>query len=226
MSRAEPETLLVSSRNPDKLAELRDLLGDLPVRVETAASRGVPEVEETGSTFLDNAVLKVSAAWDVEPGPCLADDSGLAVDALDGAPGVESARFAGEDVTYEDNNRLLLERMVGVPEEERTAAFVCTLALLVPEERAVTPPAGAPWRRETHPDAPAGAALYAIEGRAEGRILEAPRGDAGFGYDPLFLYEPAGRTFAEMGRDEKNAISHRGRALAGLRECLEAILRG
>jgi XTP/dITP diphosphohydrolase len=215
--------LVVSSRNRDKLGELSALLRQLPLDVISAADAGVPDVEETGETFLDNALLKAAEAWRVSGGPTLADDSGLEVLALDGAPGVYSARFAGEDVTYEDNNRKLIEVLSGVPRESRGASFVCTLALLVPEAWAVEPGDGATWRRESHPDCPPGAALYVVEGRVHGEITEAAAGDAGFGYDPLFYFPPSGCTFAEISREEKNSVSHRGQALRGLRDCLSAM---
>ena len=212
--------LVVSTRNLGKLRELRALLDGLPLTVVTAAEAGVPDVEETGTTFLDNALLKAAAAWELAPGPCLADDSGLAVDALDGAPGVYSARFAGEDVTYDDNNRHLLARLSGVPEADRGAAFGCCLALLLPEALVG---GHALSGRVERPEVPDGAVLVSIEGRVAGRILETPRGEGGFGYDPLFWHEPSAATFAEMDPAAKNAISHRGQALAGLRACLELV---
>ena len=221
----EPSTrsLIVSSRNPHKLAELQRLLSPLELSVASASDVGVPEVEETGSTYVANALLKASAAWQVIGGGwCLADDSGLSVDHLGGAPGVYSARFAGEDVTYADNNALLLERMTGVPEDERGAAFICTLVLLVPEE---TPrPAEDPaWEVLEDPGVPEGATAYAIVGRAEGRITEALAGSGGFGYDPLFFLPEEGVTFAELTSERKNAISHRGLALGHLRRCIRSI---
>ncbi|MEC9070824.1 MAG: non-canonical purine NTP pyrophosphatase, partial [Myxococcota bacterium] len=135
----EVPKLVVSSRNRDKLGELSALLSQLPLDVISAAEAGVPDVEETGETFLDNALLKAAEAWRISGGPTLADDSGLEVDALDGAPGVYSARFAGEDVTYQDNNDKLLTVLRGLPADKRGASFVCTLALLVPESWTVEP---------------------------------------------------------------------------------------
>jgi XTP/dITP diphosphohydrolase len=217
--------LIVSSRNPDKLRELRALLAPLDIELRSAAEAGVPDVEETGTTFLDNALLKAAAAWGATGAPSLADDSGLAVEALGGAPGVRSARFAGERADYADNNRHLLERLAGVPDTRRGAAFVCTLALLLPAESAPPATAGAAWRTIERDDVPAGTVLVAIEGRVEGRILHAARGEGGFGYDPLFLHEPSGQTFSELSAEAKHAISHRGRAFAGLRACLEAVSR-
>ena len=216
----ERSQLVVSSRNKDKLGELRALLLQLPLDVISAAVAGVPDVEETGQSFVDNALLKAAEAWRITGGPALADDSGLEVVALNGDPGVYSARFAGEDVTYEDNNRKLLQVLEAVPREQRGASFVCTLALLVPEAWAMPARDDAPWRRESHPGCPDGAALYVVEGRVNGEITEAPSGADGFGYDPLFFFPPMERTFAQLTREEKNAISHRGQALRGLHECL------
>jgi XTP/dITP diphosphohydrolase len=169
------------------------------VTVRSAAEiPGAPEVEETGATFAANAALKAEAVRDAAALPALADDSGLCVDALAGAPGVRSARFAGEAATDAQNNALLLERLQAVPEAERTARFVCVLALAVPG-------------RETQ----------FVEGTAEGRILRTPRGAGGFGYDPLFFSPELGQTFAEAPAEQKHRVSHRGRALAALRRVLE-----
>ena len=155
-------------------------------------------------------------------GWCLADDSGLSVDFLDGGPGVYSARYAGEDVTYADNNALLLETMTDVADEARGAAFVCTLALLVPQGLSGAPE-DAGWSRVAADLVPAGATAYAIEGRVRGSITRALAGEGGFGYDPLFYVASEGRTFAELASERKNAISHRGRALGHLRRCVEHI---
>ena len=217
--------LVVSSRNPDKLRELRELLAPLDIELRSAAEAGVPDVEETGTTFLDNALLKAAAAWEVTGAPSLADDSGLVVEALGGAPGVRSARFAGEQADYADNNRHLLERLAEVPDPRRGAAFVCTLALLLPADGAPPATPGAAWRLVERDDLPPGTVLVTIDGRVEGRILHAERGEGGFGYDPLFLHEPTGLTFSELSAQAKHAISHRGRAFAGLRACLEAVTR-
>jgi XTP/dITP diphosphohydrolase len=216
--------LIVSSRNPHKLAELTRILGPLGLALESAADAGVPDVEETGSTYLDNALLKAAAAWETVGGAwCLADDSGLSVDHLDGGPGVYSARFAGEDVTYEDNNALLLETMKDVPTQDRGAEFVCTLALLVPREVPEASSADGWSRVVDHPGVPSGATAYAIEGRIRGEITRAAAGGSGFGYDPLFYVATEGMTFAELTPDRKNAISHRGIALGHLERCIASI---
>jgi len=194
------EELVLASRNRKKLAELEAILGDCAVRVRPVdACPGVPEVEETGATFAENATLKAETVSAATGAPALADDSGLCVDALDGAPGVWSARFAGEEADDAANNRLLLERLRDVPPEERTAHYVCSIALAVP-----------------------GQPTAVVEDRCEGRILDAPRGDGGFGYDPLFLSTDLGQTFAEADPDAKHRVSHRGRALARLAARLRA----
>jgi XTP/dITP diphosphohydrolase len=215
------QTLYVSTRNAHKLVELRAMLAAIgPFTLVSAADAGVPDVEEIGETFLDNAVLKAAAAFAVTGGVCLADDSGLTVDALDGAPGVFSARFSGEGATAASNNARLLSTLAATPDEARGAAFVCQLALLVPAPLAASSVEVTPVAHRWLPD---GAVLYALQGRVEGRILRAGRGGEGFGYDPLFLYEPTGLTFAEMSGEAKNAVSHRGRALTQLSRCLTEI---
>ena len=216
------QEVLISSRNHGKLAEFSALLSEFSLKVVSASERGVPAVEETGTTLAQNALLKAAAAYRVSHGICIADDSGLFVDALDGAPGVYSARFAGENVTYADNNRELLRRLHLLPEEKRGAAFVSVMALLVPEK--VVANAGEVFPlSDSSLVPPDGAVLYIVEGRIEGQITTALRGEDGFGYDPLFYIPSAGKTFAEMTSTEKNKISHRSRALAGLRTQLAAL---
>jgi XTP/dITP diphosphohydrolase len=196
--------LVLASGNPKKAAELRALLEPLGARVLTAAEvGGLPEVEEDRDTFAGNARKKAESAAQATGRWCLADDSGLCVEALDGAPGVRSARYAGPECDDEANKAKLLEALAGKPEAERGAHFVCALAL-----------AG-----------PGGQTEVEFEGQTHGRILDAPRGQAGFGYDPLFLFtEPGlaetGRAFAELTPAEKARVSHRGRALRGLAEHL------
>jgi len=198
-------TLVVASRNPKKVQELQRLLEGLPYLVQSlAAYPGMPEVVEDGATFQENARLKALAAASYTGELAIADDSGLEVDALGGEPGVLSARYSGvDDPQARDvaNNALLLERLAGVPHARRTARFVCAVA--------VADPTGVLWE---------GA------GYVEGRIATEERGpkDA-FGYDPIFLPEGSDRTFAEMTAEEKDAISHRGRALALAKEFLRSL---
>jgi len=180
-------TLYVSTQNRDKLRELRQLLGeDVELRHPSPED---PEVEETGDTLYDNALLKARAGFERSGLPTIADDTGLEVDALDGRPGVYSSRYAGEEATYEDNVRKLLSELDGVPSVERTARFRSVIAYIDGE------------RTER------------FDGILEGAILTERRGSNGFGYDPVFLPEKGGETLAELDAEAKNEISHRGRAL-------------
>jgi len=156
--------------------------------------------EETGTTFLENAILK--ARYYAEKSGCLAvaDDSGLSVDALGGGPGLYSSRFGGPGATDEDRNRLLLDRLKGVPPEQRGAHFTSAVAA-----------------------AENGRVLFDTEEEVEGRIAEAPKGPNGFGYDPIFFYMPFGKTFGEVDREEKDRVSHRGKSFARLREFLRSL---
>jgi XTP/dITP diphosphohydrolase len=192
--------VIVATSNRGKLAEIRAALTFPGWEFVTAADLGAdsPEVEEDGETFIDNALIKAFAYRDLFRLPALADDSGLVVDALNGDPGVRSARYAGEHATDDENNTLLLRNLAGVPTLQRGAHFQCGM-VYVDEHSMPT-------------------AAYGV---CEGSVGMAPRGDGGFGYDPLFL--PAatpGRTMAELDMDEKNAISHRGHALRALRDRL------
>jgi XTP/dITP diphosphohydrolase len=198
---AFPPRIAIASRNPHKLREVTRICADWPVTWLTIDDHEGPwpEVEETGSTYLDNARLKGVAGAAALDLPALADDSGIEVDALGGRPGPRSARFAGEDVSDERNLQELIRSLKGVPGSGRTARYRC-VALLA------------------HPD---GREVYA-EGVCEGTLVSKPRGAGGFGYDPIFV--PAGwdRTMAELMDDEKDRISHRGRALRALRELVGA----
>lgn len=179
--------LYVATSNPGKLAEYRRAAGG----IEIEALTGIASPEETGATFEENAAAKAVYYSRYADGPVFADDSGLCVDALEGTPGVHSARFAGESATDEENNALLLERMRGVV--NRAARFVCVIGM-----------------------AERGEVKGLFRGEVEGEIAAEARGGGGFGYDPLFFYPPLGRTFGEFSHEEKWAISHRGRAFAKL----------
>ena len=194
--------LVLATANPDKADEIRAVLRDAGVDVELVARPAdVPEVDETGETLEENARLKAVALCAATGLPAIADDTGLAVDALEGAPGVYSARFAGEDATYADNVRKLVELLHDVPEAARTARFT-TVAL-------------AHW--------PDGREVAAI-GDVEGLIATDPRGSGGFGYDPVFVpVEGDGRTFAELSAEEKHRVSHRGRAFRTLADGLRVV---
>ena len=191
---ANPYTVLVSTRNAHKLVEIRQILGPSFELLDLSSVPALGEVEETGTTFEENAALKALAASAHFDGWVLADDSGLEVDALGGAPGVYSARFSGEGATDVTNRALLLEKLATVPAHERSARFRCVIAL-----------------------ARGGEVLAHFSGSVEGAIISSEKGEGGFGYDPLFVPEGFGETFAELGAETKNRLSHRGRALAGLK---------
>jgi len=193
--------LALASNNPGKLRELRQLLREFPVDIKSLAEfPSLPLVDEDGDTFEDNAVKKARFYARLLGIPALADDSGLEVYALGGAPGVRSARYAGDAADDDDNNRKLLSELHGV--DDRRAAFVCVLAIAVP------------W----------GPALV-FQGRCEGTITTEPRGRGGFGYDPVFYFPPLGKTFAELTPAEKNRVSHRGKALEELRSDFPSVLQ-
>lgn len=184
--------IVIASNNAGKLREIRDILQPLGFTVVSQQEAGISiEVEENGETFAENAALKARAVYEALHCPVIADDSGLLVDALDGAPGVHSHRFAGEGATDADRNAKLLELLDGVPAEKRTARFKCVLCYV--------DAAG-----ETH----------FFSGTCEGRIGTTPAGENGFGYDPLFCV--GDRTMAQMTEEEKNQVSHRANALAKL----------
>jgi XTP/dITP diphosphohydrolase len=190
--------LVVATRNPGKLKEIRRLLEAQGVSVLGPDKfPGAPDVEEDGDTFSANAVKKAREMVSFTGVPCLADDSGLVVQALEGRPGVHSARFSGADASDSSNNQKLLDEMALVPETQRQAAFCCVMALCLPGE-----------------------APRLFEGRVEGLILSQARGDGGFGYDPLFWLPEYRCTMAELPLDIKNRISHRGQALRQVVEFL------
>ena len=192
--------MVLATRNAGKTREIREFLGDLPVEIKNLDDFGlIPPVEEDGTTFDENAYKKASFTAKILGLPALADDSGLEVEALGGAPGVHSARYAGPHATDAENNAKLLRKMEG--ETNRAAVFVCVISLAVPSGAALT-----------------------YEARCEGLIAEAPGGNKGFGYDPLFYYPPLNRTFAQLSAEEKNRVSHRGKAVAELKEEFEKAL--
>ena len=189
--------IVVASGNAGKLAEFNRLLGEAGIEFIAQGQLGVEDIEETGLTFVENALLKARHAARVTGLPALADDSGLCVDALDGAPGLYSARYAGEPSDAARNIDKLLQALDGVPESQRGAHFHCTLVLL----------------RHAEDPRP-----LIAQGEWHGRVLGARRGAGGFGYDPLFLDPETGKTAAEMQPAIKHRISHRGQALTVLRE--------
>ncbi len=203
-------SLVVATSNRGKLEEFRALLAGLPVRVHTIdeACARPPTIVEDGATFEDNAIIKARAIAAASMMLTLADDSGLEVDALGGAPGPRSARYAHARATDAEYNAALLAALAALPDSVGTrplpARFRCVLALVDPYA--------------TNPDP------VVVEGRCEGTITRTPRGSGGFGYDPLFVVEGADKTMAELSEDEKNALSHRARAFASLRPVLERLL--
>jgi XTP/dITP diphosphohydrolase len=188
--------LVLATRNQGNVAELQRILDG--VELLDAEDAGVPDVEETGDTFADNALLKARAAVAASGLPAIADDSGLSVVALGGEPGVRSARYAGAHGDDEANLRLVLERMDG--QAQRSARFVCAAALVAPDGRE-----------------------WVVEGTVEGELITEPRGTGGFGYDPIFVPEGEQRTTAEMSPHEKDAISHRGKAFRALRGAVDEL---
>ena len=193
--------LLIATNNPGKLREYEELLAGLPLELTSPAREGLSlEVAETGESFAENARLKAVAYARASGLLTLADDSGLEVDALGGRPGVHSARYAGEGADDEERYRLLLEEMRGVPWEKRTARFRCVIAIATPEGEVRT-----------------------AEGTCEGIIAFEPRGEHGFGYDPVFYLPQHGRTMAELEPRAKNRISHRARAARKAREILREL---
>lgn len=194
---AEPK-LIIATHNVGKLAELRDILsaevaGINPETIVTAEQWNVPDVKEDGTTFAANALLKARAVSQATGLPAVADDSGLAVNIMGGSPGIFSARWSGRHGDDEANNRLLLAQLSDIPERRRGAQFVCAAAFVSPS-----------------------GFEHIADGVMKGRLLAEPRGEAGFGYDPLFLPDGYDRSAAELSADEKNAISHRGQALKAL----------
>jgi XTP/dITP diphosphohydrolase len=191
--------LVLASSNPGKLIEMREILADLDIELVAQSEFGIADADETGTTFVENALIKARHAARASGLPALGDDSGLCVDALDGAPGLYSARYAGSHGNAAGNIAKLLDVLRNVPEARRTAHFHCTIVLL----RAADDPAP-----------------LIAEGRWHGRIRYAPCGSNGFGYDPVFLDPPSGLSAAELDATTKNRVSHRGQALAALRDRL------
>lgn len=194
-------TVVLATHNAHKVTELRRILDGLPIELVSGNDLDLPDIEETGETFAENALLKARACAAMTGLPAVADDSGIVVDGLGGDPGVRSARYAGSHGDDEANLRLVLERLHA--STERSARFVCVAALVLPDGTEVTE-----------------------EGVMEGVITSEPRGDGGFGYDPIFVARGERRTNAELTAEEKDAISHRGAAFRALRPHLEKLSAG
>lgn len=192
---------VLASKNPNKLKEMREILTGLDIEVISEAEAGVDvEVEETGSTFEENSLLKAKAVCKASGLPAIADDSGLCVTALGGGPGVYSARYGGPELSDRERYQMVLDGMRG--QLDRTAKFVCCVCCVFPDGGGI-----------------------GARGECEGLIVHAPRGEDGFGYDPIFLASGGKKTFAQMTAEEKNAVSHRGKALTAFREKLGTYLK-
>lgn len=194
-------SLIAATKNKGKLQEFIQIFERLPFDIISMTDAGInDDIDETGNTFEENALIKARAVWKASDKAVIADDSGLEVDALDGAPGIYSARYAGCNATDQDRNAKLLDALKNVPQDKRTARFVCAAAIMLPSGRSLT-----------------------VRGTCEGRITFEPAGCNGFGYDPLFYVPEFGLTIAQMDADTKNKISHRGKALRKMAEQLELI---
>ena len=199
--------IIFATGNQNKMREIREIMGNLPVEILSMKEAGIKaDITEDGATFEENAAIKAKAVAELLPEQdrdtiVLADDSGLEIDALNGEPGIYSARYMGEDTSYHVKNAELIRRLEGVPEEKRTARFVCAVAAVLPDRTCLT-----------------------VRGTIEGRIGYEERGSNGFGYDPIFMLPDRGCTTAELPPEEKNRISHRGQALRLMEEKLRGIL--
>jgi len=197
------QKLLIATRNHKKSKELQEILAGSGIQVLTLDDiAGMPEIVEDGQSFEENATKKAAVIAKLSGYTTLADDSGLEVDALNGAPGIYSARFAGENATDEENNQKLLKLLEDVAEPDRRARFVCVIAICQPDGTVRT-----------------------VRGTCEGKIIFEPGGQGGFGYDPLFVPEGYSKTFAELSAEEKHRISHRGKALHAARPLLEEMVK-
>ena len=194
--------IVFATGNKDKIREIREIMADFDIPILSMEEAGiVSDPEENGSTFEENALIKARAVWKECGGIVLSDDSGLEIDALNKEPGILSARYLGHDTSYHEKNNDLIKRLEGVPDEKRTARFVCAVAAVFPDGREET-----------------------VRGVMEGRIGYEERGTNGFGYDPIFYVPEKGCMSAELSPEEKNAISHRGKALRAMRAKLGEML--
>ncbi len=197
------ERIIFATGNEDKMREIRMILFDLGVPVVSLKEAGISaEIDENGTSFEENAIIKARTVMELTGEAVMADDSGLQIDYLDGAPGIYSARFMGEDTSYDVKNTALLEKLSGVPDEKRTARFACAIACALPDGRILT-----------------------SYGTMEGRIGYEIKGENGFGYDPIFFLPEYGCTSAEISAEKKNELSHRGKALRSMKVKLEKLLR-
>ena len=194
--------LIFATGNKDKMREIREIMADCPVEILSMKEAGiVTDIVEDGATFEENALIKARAVAEYTDGIVLADDSGLEIDALNKEPGVYSARYMGEDTSYSIKNQNLIERLEGVPKEKRSARFVCAIAAVLPDGQELV-------TRQT----------------MEGYIGWKPEGENGFGYDPIFYLDECGCSSAALSREQKNDISHRGKALRAMKDLLKKYL--
>lgn len=194
--------IIFATGNAGKMREIREILADLPVQVVSMKEAGIQaDIVEDGKTFSENAVIKAKAIMEMTGEVVLADDSGLEIDYLNKEPGIYSARYMGEDTSYRVKNANLIARLSGVPDEKRTARFVCAIAAAFPD-----------------------GTVKITEGTIEGRIGYEEKGENGFGYDPIFYVPEYGCSTAQLSEEEKNKISHRGKALTNMKEILKAAL--
>ena len=195
------EKIVFATGNEGKMREIRQILADLGMEIFSMKEVGVnPDILEDGKTFGENAEIKAVAVWKETGGIVLADDSGLVVDYINGEPGILSARYLGEDTSYEVKNQVIIDRLAGAAGEERAARFVCNIAAVLPDGR-----------------------IIHTEETMEGLIAETPAGSGGFGYDPILYLPQFGKTSAELTMEEKNKISHRGKALEAVKKELAAL---
>lgn len=196
----EERKILFATGNEGKMREIRAILADMGMPIFSMKEAGIDlYIDESGATFEENALIKARAVAQAADSDCvvLADDSGLVIDALGGEPGIYSARYMGEDTPYRQKNAALIRRLEGVPEKDRTARFVCAVAAVLPDGKEFT-----------------------VHAAIEGKIGYEPKGEGGFGYDPIFYVPEFGKTTAELSAEEKNRVSHRGKALELMKEVL------
>lgn len=193
------EKIIFATGNKNKMKEIREILSDLGMEILSMKEAGIdPDITEDGKTFEENALIKARAVAVHTDAAVLADDSGLEIDYLNKEPGIYSARYLGEDTSYEIKNQALLDRLAGVKKELRTARFVCAIAAVLPDKRE-----------------------FVVRGTIEGYIGDKPAGANGFGYDPIFYVEDYGCSTAELSEEKKNEVSHRGKALRAMKEILK-----